>query len=150
MSKRDFDDLEYREKRDAMAAWTLRYWVIRISIATVLLVTLGMAGCPPYNVWQRTLTGEAELRRAEWNRQITIEEAQAKAVAAKSLAEAEVARAHGVAEANRIIAEGLGGPEGYLRYLWIQTLEQGGKDVIYVPTEANIPILEATRLRDAE
>jgi regulator of protease activity HflC (stomatin/prohibitin superfamily) len=112
-----------------------------------MLIMLLMAGCPPYEVWQRTLRGEAELRQAEWNRQITIEEAQAKAVAAKSLAEAEVARAHGVAEANRIIAEGLGGPEGYLRYLWIQTLEEGGKDVIYVPTEANIPILEATRLK---
>jgi hypothetical protein len=116
-------------------------------IATLMLIMLLMAGCPPYEVWQRTLRGEAELRQAEWNRQITIEEAQAKAVAAKSLAEAEVARAHGVAEANRIIAEGLGGPEGYLRYLWIQTLEEGGKDVIYVPTEANIPILEATRLK---
>jgi len=124
--------------------------LIHSSVAAMVVIMLGMAGCPPYEVWQRTLRGEAELRQAEWNRQITIEEAQAKAIAATSLAEAEVARAHGVAEANEIIAEGLGGPEGYLRYLWIQTLEGDSKDVIYIPTEANIPILEATRLEEGE
>jgi len=99
-----------------------------------------------YTVEQQALQGEAELKRAEQNRQIRIQEAMAKKESAVFLAEAEVARAHGVAEANQIIAEGLGGPEGYLRYLWIQTLEQGSRDVIYIPTEANIPILEATRL----
>ena len=121
--------------------------VRHFGIALVLLIALIMGGCPPYEVWQRTLVGEAELRQAQWNRQITIEEAQAKATAATSLAEAEVIRAHGVAEANAIIADGLGGPDGYLRYLWIQTLEEGGNDIIYIPTEANIPILEASRLQ---
>jgi hypothetical protein len=122
---------------------------VHIGIGFLCLIASGMAGCPPYNVWQQQLTGQAELRRAEQNRQIKIQEAQAIKESAKFLAEAEVFRAHGVAEANLIIAEGLGGPEGYLRYLWIQTLEDGGgKDIIYIPTEANIPILEASRLKE--
>jgi hypothetical protein len=33
--------------------------------------------------------------------------------------------------------------EGCLRYLWINTLGENGQDVIYVPTEAGTPILEA-------
>lgn len=32
--------------------------------------------------------------------------------------------------------------EGYLRYLWIDKLGAGNQ-VIYVPTEAGLPILEA-------
>ena len=44
-----------------------------------------------------------------------------------------------------IVAEGLGGPEGYLRYLWINKLGENDQDVIYIPTEAGIPILEAGR-----
>ncbi|MEL6113544.1 MAG: membrane protease subunit, partial [Pseudomonadota bacterium] len=65
--------------------------------------------------------------------------------AAKFYAEAEIERAKGVAEANRIVAEGLGGPDGYLRYLWINKLGENQQDVIYIPTEAGIPLLEAGR-----
>jgi regulator of protease activity HflC (stomatin/prohibitin superfamily) len=68
--------------------------------------------------------------------------------AAKHLAQAEIARAKGVAEANRIIGDSLKGNEDYLRYLWIHNLaeaEKLGAEVIYVPTEANLPILESTR-----
>jgi len=34
-----------------------------------------------------------------------------------------------------------------LTYLWIQALYDESNSVIYVPTEANMPILEATRLQ---
>ena len=79
-------------------------------------------------------------------RKVAIEEAEAQLEAAKFYAAAEVERAKGVAEANDIIADGLGGPEGYLRYLWINQLGQNNQDVIYIPTEAGVPILEASRL----
>ncbi len=122
------------------------------SVATLfgilLLVGLvggAMWGCPQYNVYQQGLAGEAELSRAEQNRQITVEKAKATVAAAEHLADAEVIRARGVSEANEIIAEGLGGPQGYLRYLWIQQLGENDNDVIYIPTEAGMPILEATR-----
>jgi hypothetical protein len=114
------------------------------------LAALAMWGCPRYGVWEQGLVGEAELRRAEQNRRIAVQEAQAKLESASLLAEAEVARAKGVAAANEIIGEGLRGHEEYLRYLWIMSLEHvaqaEGSTVVYVPTEAGLPILEASRL----
>jgi regulator of protease activity HflC (stomatin/prohibitin superfamily) len=121
--------------------------VVSVAVLVLLLGGVGgaMYGCPMYSVYEQRLTGEAELARAQQNRQIAVNEAQAKMDAAKLLAEAEVERAKGVAAANKIIAEGLGGPEGYLRYLWIQSLDNQQNKVIYVPTEANLPVLEAVR-----
>jgi len=121
------------------------------AIMAVFLVILAMMwGLPIYGVWQQELSGRAQLAKAEQNRQITIQEAKALNESAQYLAEAEVARARGVAEANEIVAQGLGGPEGYLRYLFIEGLKQAkanGDTVIYIPTEAGLPILEANRLK---
>ena len=64
-------------------------------------------------------------------------------VKAKKDAEIEVARAEGVAKSNQIIATSLS--ENYLRYRWIEGLQTNREMVIYVPTEANLPILEAGR-----
>ncbi|WP_138509559.1 membrane protease subunit [Maricaulis alexandrii] len=114
------------------------------ALAAVFIAGL-MWGLPQYGVWQQELAGRAELVRAEQNRRIAVLEAQARLEAEELNAQAEIARAHGVAEANAIVAEGLGGPEGYLRYLWIQSLGENGQDVIYIPTEAGLPILEASR-----
>ena len=116
-----------------------------IVLAIVVLVGGGMAVLPRYNVWSRELSGKAELREAEWSRKIKIEEAAAKMESAKHLAVAEVERARGVAEANGIIGTSLQGNEAYLRYLWIMGLHDGNSEVIYIPTEGNLPILEATR-----
>ena len=118
-----------------------------IMVFVIGVFTLGMWGCPRYEVYQQSLKGEAEFKRAEQNRQITIEEAKAKKESAKMLSEAEVERARGVAEANKIIGESLKDNEGYLRYLWIQGLQEGATpQVIYVPTEGGLPIMEAGRL----
>lgn len=64
-------------------------------------------------------------------------------IKAKKDAEIEVARAEGVAKSNQIIAGSIN--EDYLRYLWIQGIQNSDKEIIYVPTEANLPILEAGR-----
>ena len=96
-----------------------------------------------YYVWAQHKEGEAELAKATANRQISIQEAMAKEESAKHLAEAEVSRAEGVARANKIIGDSLQNNEAYLRYLWIDGLHSGKNEVIYVPTEANLPILEA-------
>jgi regulator of protease activity HflC (stomatin/prohibitin superfamily) len=125
--------------------------VVVITLVSIAILGLLFFGLPAWNVWRRGLSGEAQLREAEWNRQITVQEAKAKLESATMLAGAEVERAKGVAQANEIIAEGLQGHDEYLRYLWIQALEhtatQQGGQVIYVPTEANLPILEAQRLK---
>jgi len=117
-----------------------------MGIALISLVIMGMillAIAPVYNVWAKQLNGKAELKEAEWNKQVQIEDALGKQLAAIHLAQAEIERAKGVAEANRIIAQSI--DEQYLRYLFIHNLEGSEKQIIYVPTEANLPILEATR-----
>jgi|SRR5580693_4982600 hypothetical protein len=103
---------------------------------------------PTIYIWQQSMAGQAELAHAEYSRQIATCEALAKKESAKALADAEVIRAEGVAKANKIIGESLSGNEGYLRYLWIQGLQTNQMQVVYVPTEANLPILESRRLRN--
>jgi regulator of protease activity HflC (stomatin/prohibitin superfamily) len=123
--------------------WSL---VLGLFFLLVVVVGGGLGSCAAYNsmrVWNAETAGEAELAQARQNRQIATLEAEAKLESAKLLARAEVERAKGVAEANRIVADGLGGPEGYLRYLYIENLSQSQGKIIYVPTEAGLPILEA-------
>lgn len=119
-----------------------------IAVAAILIIALflfSLWAFPMYNVWRKELRGKADLKEAEWSRQIAIEEAKARKESAVLDAEAEVERAKGVAEANTIIGDSLKDNEAYLRYLWIHGLQDGSSEVIYVPTEANLPILEATR-----
>jgi regulator of protease activity HflC (stomatin/prohibitin superfamily) len=128
--------------------------VAKFAVLVALLAAGGVGGClafgPIYRVWEQEKAGQAELARAESNRKIAILEASAKQQAAVMLAQAEVERAKGVAQANQIIGEGLKGHEEYLRYLWLMGLEHvasspNGSTVVYVPTETNLPILEASR-----
>lgn len=126
-------------------------------LALTIAIGAGVGGCiyyyPQYNVYSQRMAGQAEFQRAESNRRIRVQEAQAALDSATLTAQAEVERAKGVAEANRIIADSLGGAEGYLRWRYIEMLEQtgnNGRDVIYVPTEANLPILEAGKRPSSE
>jgi hypothetical protein len=116
----------------------------------VLLFALIFAGCwgaPQYSVYQQRLEGEAELAKANYSKQVAVQEANAKKDSSKLLAEAEVERAKGVAQANQIIGDSLKGNEAYLRYLWIAELKDTKDQIIYIPTETNLPILEAGRLQ---
>ncbi len=118
--------------------------------STVLVIGIIWGACAlgrEYDVWAQGKLGEAELAHAESNRQIKTLEAKALMESSRHLADAEVIRARGVAEANKIIGDSLQGNEGYLRYLWITGLECKNKEVIYIPTEANLPILEAGRVK---
>jgi len=125
-------------------------WIVFLVVLAIVIliggVFLVVALSRPY--WAE-LHGKAEYAQAEQNRRITILEADAKKEAAVKLADAEIARARGVAEANRIIGQSLKENEDYLKYLWVT--EVAGKDidktVVYIPTEANVPILEAKRLQ---
>lgn len=114
----------------------------------MLLMSVGLTGCigPCAPMWGRW-NGEAILAESEGSRKALIEEAKAKAASAELLAQAEVARAKGVAEANKIIGQSLKDNDAYLRYLWIQGLQDKENNVIYVPTEAGLPILEAGKRR---
>ena len=134
----------YKDKYDE---YQVNWLAVSVAfIAFILAVTIVLAASLPlYHVWSKELAGKATLREAEWNRQVTIEEAKANLESEKLNALAEIERAKGVSEANAIIGESLKGNEAYLRYLWVKGLTDGSSEVIYVPTEANLPLLEATR-----
>lgn len=119
--------------------------ILKIVLFVVLVCGLSAYVVPQYKVWQQNKAGEAELARAEQNRQIAIQEAKAKEESAKSLANAEVIRAQGIAEANRIIGDSLKNNDAYIHYLWVEALRETKNAVVYIPTEAGIPITEAGR-----
>lgn len=114
----------------------------------VFLLIVGamvLSACGPLRPMFARWEGEADLAKAEGTKKVQIEDARGKLESAKLLSQAEIERAKGVAEANKIIGKSLEGNEAYLRYLWIKNLEETEKNgsVIYVPTEAGLPILEA-------
>ncbi len=118
---------------------------IKYGIISVVIVTcLGMAGCPIYGVYSQRMEGESQLAHAEYSKKVQVQDALGKLEAAKSLAQAEVERAKGVAQANAIIGDSLKNNEAYLRWLYIEGLKEKTTDsIIYVPTEGGLPILEA-------
>lgn len=123
------------------------FWTIG-SIAAFGIVVLGsMLVYPKYNIYAQRAHGQAELAHAQSAKEVAVFEAKAKMESSELLAQAEIIRAKGVATANTIIGESLKNNESYLHYLWIIDVAAAGTDktVVYVPTEANLPILEAGR-----
>ncbi len=117
--------------------------VLVIGLVIVGLIIGALFAFPTYSVWAAKKHGEAELARATQNRQIKVQEAQALYESADYQAKAEIRRAEGVAQANKIIGTSLEGNEAYLRYLYINNLADSHDQIIYVPTEGGLPILEA-------
>ena len=122
-------------------------WIIVGVIVITAIIAALFWVVPTYNVWRKEMSGKAQLAEAEWNRQIQIKEAEANLEAEKLNALSEIERAKGVAESNQIIGEGLKDNEEYIKYLWVKGLTDGTSEVIYVPTESNLPILEAGRIK---
>ncbi len=114
-------------------------------IAFILAIIVAfMFGYPKYKVWQQEMAGKAEFAKAEQNRKIKIEEARANLEAEKLNAQAEIERAKGAAKAIEIENGSI--TPTYIQYLWVrQQTNLNDKTVIYIPTEGNLPILEAGR-----
>jgi regulator of protease activity HflC (stomatin/prohibitin superfamily) len=127
--------------------------IFGIIVVVLLIACAVIGGCwgyPQYNVYSQRKEGEALLAHAQASKEVAVCEAKAKMESASLLADADVRRAEGAAKANKIIGDSLKDNEAYLRYLWIQNLENSKEhQVIYIPTEAGLPILEATRLRQS-
>jgi regulator of protease activity HflC (stomatin/prohibitin superfamily) len=115
--------------------------VALIAVGVVVVGGLIFIGGPQYNVWQQGLAGRAELQKAEFTRQVAVLEAQAKKDSAKQLADAEVIRASGVAQANQIIGESLKDNPAYLQYLWITEGEKDSNRTVYmIPSNGGAPV----------
>jgi regulator of protease activity HflC (stomatin/prohibitin superfamily) len=110
------------------------------------LIVLSLSGCRATARLRgelKVIRAEAELEAQSHLRQVEVEQAEAELEASHLYAQIEIERAKGVAEANKIIGDSLDGNDAYLRYLWIQGLHDGSSETIYIPTEANLPLLEA-------
>lgn len=126
----------------------LKSWVVLIVTALFLIIG-GVGSCmyirPRYNVWSQEMDGKAEFAKAEQNRKIKIEEAKANLEAEKLNAQAEIERAKGAAEAIRIENGSI--TPAYIQYLWVrQQNANTNNKIIYIPTEAGLPVLEAGRV----
>lgn len=122
----------------------------KISFLATVLVAICLTSCGWYNDYSRDQDfkdaqnkGASELAHAKSSKEVAVSEAKAKLEAAEMLAAADTVRAHGVARSNEIIGASLQNNEAYLHWLWIDNIEKNPNAIIYVPTEANLPILEA-------
>jgi len=116
-----------------------------VGIVVVIGLIFGlMYGIPTYNVWREEMAGRARLAEAEYSKQIMRIEAEMNLEAEILNAQAEVERARGAAYAMEIVQEKL--TDMYIRYLWVRQASLSNATTIYIPTEANLPILEANRL----
>lgn len=113
-----------------------------IGVLAVFLFLLGFSlwFFPVYSVWKQGLKGEGILARAEQERRVLVEQAQA-----------ELDSASLRAEAIQIVGEAAQKYPEYRMQEFIgafgEALQNGNiQKIIYVPTEANIPIIEAGRL----
>lgn len=123
-------------------------WFLTIITLLALIVFGLLFGIPKYRVWASHVAikkaeneGRAAMAEAEENRKILIEEAKANLEAQKLNSQAEVERAKGMAEAISIENGKL--TEMYVHYLWVRNIDKMDGEKIYIPTEANLPILEA-------
>lgn len=129
-------------------------WFLAITILIVSILLGLMFGIPKYNVWRTKISiqsaqnnGKAEMAKAEQNRLIIIEEAKANLEAQSLNSEAEVERAKGMAKSIEIENGKLS--QLYIQYLWVRNIDKMSGDKIYIPTEGNLPILEAKTIINA-
>lgn len=149
MEEGDFEDYihwdamgqpgQYKQKHNNMQP-TLKQYILS-AIGIIVLLTILMIGCPAYGVYTASQHGKAQLAKATYSRQIAVAEAKAKMESAELLAQADTIRAHGIARSNQIIGSSLS--DQYLHWFWINELQTTKDKVIYIPTEAGMPILEA-------
>lgn len=111
--------------------------ILIVSVVAIALIFGLMFGLPQYSVWQQEMAGKARLAEATQSRQILIEQARAEK-------EAAILQA----EAIKIMGEAAQKYPEYRKQEFIGAFGEALKagtisQIIYVPTEANIPILEA-------
>lgn len=103
--------------------------------ALLLSTVLGlMFGVPKWSAWKQGVKGSGELQKAESSRRIIVEQARAERDAAELQAEAIAI----VGEAAQKYPEYR---EQQFMIAFGNAVEQGDVKLIFVPTEANVPIL---------
>lgn len=123
-------------------------WVVYAALGVIglligIILLFRIVG-PQLNLYKANTEKQAVIAEQRAESEAAEYRAKSQVIQAQALADAEVIRAQGIAEANRIIAESIT-PE-YVDYLFVRALETTDNQVIYVATEAGLPVLEASRL----
>lgn len=130
---------------DLFAVLTLGNVLLAVGIALAFWA-VGLFFFPIYNVWAAHQSGLADLARAKNEQMIQIAAAEGRLKAAQANKAAAIIEAEAVAEQVQRIGSTLTHHDLYLRWQWIKMMEERDGETIYVPTEANLPLLEAGRL----
>jgi regulator of protease activity HflC (stomatin/prohibitin superfamily) len=114
------------------------FWLSTGATVVVLLIAL-LYGWPRYNVWRQGQIGKATLAKAEQTKTVLVETARAELAAAKLRAEAIA-----------VIGQAAKDYPEYRRQEYLQALGESlangnVEQVIYIPTEAQLPITEAAK-----
>lgn len=108
-----------------------------IAAFVIVIFLVFLFAWPQYKVWQQGMSGQAKLAEAQQSKQIAIETAKAELESAKLRAEAIKVIGRAAQEYPEYRQQEFIGAFG-------EALRDGDiQQVIYVPTEANIPIMEA-------
>ena len=115
--------------------------VFGLGIVTIIAIFILAIGFRHYNVWSQEMVGKAKLAEASQTRQIQIEQARGELEASKLRAEAIKIMGEAAQKYPEYRAQEFMGAFG-------EALREGNiSQIIYVPTEANMPIMEANRLK---
>ena len=117
-----------------------------VLLVFVFLILFWMWLGPHYKVWKAHMDGKADLARAQNEQQIQVAEAQGRLTAAEANKKAAIIEAEAVCAQIEIIGENVKNHPLYLTWQWIEMMKHREGATIYVPTEANLPVLEAGRL----
>ena len=106
-------------------------------ICFIILMILILFGWPHYKVWKQGMDGQAALAEAEQSKMIQVQVAKAELESAKLRA-----------EAIKLVGQAAKDYPEYRKQEFIGAFGEALRDgriqqIIYVPTEANIPIVEA-------
>lgn len=113
-------------------------------VAVLVLIAWSLFGGPKWRVWAAHQEGLADLAQAKNEQQIQIAQAQSRLDAAQLNKQAAVIEAEAVALQIKEIGTELTHHDLYLRWQWIKMMEEHSDEAtIYIPTEGNLPILEA-------
>jgi len=133
--------LNAKEPEDFKMNWRLLFYILMIIIALIFAL---MAGCPAYNVYTSRLEGEAILAKSQASRQALVSQAQAEKDAAKL-------RADAISIVGKAAKEFPEYREQEFIGAFADALQNGKiSQIIYVPTERNIPIVRTSETPNHE
>jgi regulator of protease activity HflC (stomatin/prohibitin superfamily) len=139
-----------RLREDAESYRSVRRWInlackitAGLVVGIFLLTLVSKAVGPQLNLYRANTEKQAVIAEQKAQSEAAEFAARSAVTQAEAKAQAMIIEAKALAESQDIIAKTLT-PE-YIRYLYIKAIENNPNQVIYVPTEAGMPILESGR-----